>query len=531
MKRVRYPLLLSLGLCMCIAMAYAQNEAAPASPQKQVNLAADTEIKRAIEEARVNYFKEHKYSEFLSFLESLAKEKKALEPVIDYYIALCRFAQLGFLEESQNWNEYFGQGDAYRNQIKASLEKAIALIPANDPFNIYAKLLLYRFYHGQGDPLAEAALDDLMKEVAEYAKSATELLPIKEAADQLFSSGEKSKSRLLYKLYMQKLVNAGMEDSQVADIAISFYEKNNLELSELAYDIYVERILKRPKEEAMTQLLNIAKTFCYNSQGIGDPAYAEKIFAKAQDLGGMSGFSEEFMYRRALNLEEAKDYPKARDIYEELLKSYPQSAHADEANYKIGVIYTYVLGDIKNGKETFIRIAQKETISWQLISSLYQLGLLSQWEADNAKASQYYTKLLNLAKDSYPESVASAKERLEEIGESEDIDYNLKSFLDVILKQKVKPAGATGLDLKPSSYSPKAGSVVELNSSPYATETGCMQVELQYFWSGDTGTSPSALSGTSFSTTYSDPGTKVINLLVSSPSGTLDHGLLMLNVN
>ena len=73
------------------------------------------------EELKELYLKENKYTEFVEFLESLATKKKDLEPVINYYIAFSRYYQLKHLEETQNWDEYFSQGNTYRDQI---IEKA-----------------------------------------------------------------------------------------------------------------------------------------------------------------------------------------------------------------------------------------------------------------------------------------------------------------------------------------------------------------------------------------------------------------------
>jgi hypothetical protein len=56
-----------------------------------------------------------------------------------------------------------------------------------------------------------------------------------------------------------------------------------------------------------------------------------------------------------------------------------------------------------------------------------------------------------------------------------------------------------------------------------------MQVEVQYLWSGNIGTSKPTLTESNFTTTYIQPGTKEINLVVVSPSGIIDRSIVMVD--
>ena len=61
------------------------------------------------------YFKDNKYAECIQFIATLEKKKDTLA-YIHYYTALCRYHQLKYLEETQDWDsilakEYVSGGD------------------------------------------------------------------------------------------------------------------------------------------------------------------------------------------------------------------------------------------------------------------------------------------------------------------------------------------------------------------------------------------------------------------------------------
>jgi tetratricopeptide (TPR) repeat protein len=285
-----------------------------------------------------------------------------------------------------------------------------------------------------------------------------------------------------------------------------------------------------PKERLIPVLTDIAKSFAANAGVQGDLAYAEKIFKKIEEIGTKEAFNEELLYVRAFNLEKFGEYLQARDIYIDLVTLYPKSIHADEADFKIGIIYTYIARDLKNGKVYFERLAQKELVSPQVIAGLYQLGLLSQWGQDLTKAKEYYLKLIEKAKNEYPETVGFANERLKEIKESRPIEYNLKVFLDVSLKEEYLALDTTKLDLKAQPLTVKKDEGINFVSRPYIAASGCLHVELQYLWSGDTGKVKPSLAEPAFDTAYTENGTKVVSLVVVSPSGIVDRNIYMTDV-
>jgi len=513
--------------------SFAQDNARVIALSKQVVEAkTNSSLYAPLEELSSIYYKDNKYSEFVDFLKSLSNKNKIGEPFINYYIALSRLNQLKYLEEKQLWDEYFAKGNIYREELAASAKSCLDKTTAFEPINIYARILIWQFHKGQQDVFAEEALGSLMDSVKEFASSAKDLKPVKYAADTLLANEEKAKSKELYRIYAKDVASLGMKDDELLNAAAGFFKEGNLELSQTLYDAYVTRITKSlPKEKLIPVLIDIAKTFAYKDEGGSDALFAEKLFKKIEELGGKDSLNQDLMYLRAFNLEKAKEYPLAKEVYLELAKRFEKSSLYDEAIFKAGIISTYVEADIKAGKGNFETLAKEEGgLSAQIISSLYQLGLLSQWGNDFDKAKEYYNQLISKAVDNFQDTVVLARERLKEIEENKALDYNLKTFLDISLKESAVYNMAKS-DLKSSIYNLKPGQEVTITSAVSLPESGCMQVELQYLWSGNTGSTKPTSKQSTFSTSYTSAGTKEINLIIISPAGIIDRNIDLVDVH
>ncbi len=478
------------------------------------------------------YFKEHKYNECIDYLKSLVNRRKTLEPLLNYYIGFTRYSQLRYLEEAQAWDEYFNRGNSYRDEIAVSLEKGIEAIAPTDALGVYARLTLWKFHKDQNDALSDGVLSDLMNFVLSYAKEAKNPAAIKEVAAEFSAYGEKAKASSLYKIYVDKIVSSKMNDEEVNRAALSFYEDGNLDVAEGIYDVYIGRIKSSlAKEKVVVLLVEIARMFAYKDQGLSDALYAENVFRKVEETGVKDAFDERLIYLRAFNLEKAREFQAARDFYRDLVQRYPQGAHTDEAYFKLGIINTYILRDPKAGKGYFENLARKETLSPQVISSLYQLGLLSQWEGGLVQAKGYYNKLLEKAKDGFGGTVSLTRERLKEIDEARPIEYNLRTFLDASFKEEYVHLDMNKINLKPHPYRAKNKETVSVNSITHTPESGCLQLDLQYLWSGDLGQARPASSDSSFNAVYTQAGTKEINLVIVSPAGIIDRSIDLVDID
>ena len=229
-------------------------------------------------------------------------------------------------------------------------------------------------------------------------------------------------------------------------------------------------------------------------------------------------------------MEKAKEYAQAKDIYVNLSTRFPASPHYDEAIFKVAMIYTYVLQDIEKGRTYFTNLAKKEVTTPAVISSLYQLGLLAQWQEDLTGAKAYYDSLLDKAGDDFSDRLALAKIRLKEIAECKPLEYNLKKFLDVSLKKENFAFDMSKVDLKSSALKLDTKQSTEISAMSSLPASGCMEVAVSYLWSGNLGLANPALDESAFDVSYPYPGTKEINLVVVSSSDVVDSSLLFLDV-
>lgn len=490
------------------------------------------ELYAPFKELKDFYFKDNKYNEFIEFLKSLGQKKKGLATFVSYYTALSRYQQLKHLEVAQKWDEYFSSGDKYRQELQENVFKIIDSTKINEPLNLYARLLFWQFAKDQQDTSCNERLSGLLNALYEYAKDAKDISVIKEVAQQLLARGEKISAKQVYKIYVEKLAASEINLEDLGSIALDSYNQGNLELAESVYDLYQERIIKAyPKEKFIPILIDIAKKFVYEDAGLMDPFYAEEVFSRLEQVAGKDAFDEQLLYLRAFNLEKNKEYTRAKDIYLELVKLFPSSKYTDEAIFKIGIISTYILSDASGGKNYFKQLAQKETTSAQVISSLYQLGLLNQWEENFTQAKEFYDQLIERAKDSFLDTQQLTQQRLKEILETKPLEYNLKTFLDVCLKKENVIFGGTKIDLRSHPHKLKKEEDTNITTSVGVLESGCMQVEIQYLWSGHLGVNTPSITESSFQTKYVNPGTKEINLVVVSPAGVIDRNLDMVDVD
>jgi TolA-binding protein len=528
---------LLIAVCMIMMSGHAVCAQPPALAQDKdfsaLVLAAktDAEASAILEEAQGTFFQQNRYQEFVDFLANAAKKKKTIVSLASYYTGVARYQQMKHLEEIQNWDEYFSKGNDYRKEITDNLEKSVKVFPVTDPLHVSSRLILWQFHKDQQDVFQGQALDDLMAATVSYAAAAKDLKPLKAVADKLLAYDERAKAKELYKLYGEKIISSDLSDDALQNTAMSFYKQGTMELAQALYTVYIDRIAKSASpDKAKLELIDIAKLFSYKKNGAYDLYYAEKVFARIESMFGPGVFNEALAYQRALNTEKNKDFSRAKDLYAAFVAAYPQSGHYDEALLKTGLIALYVTKDIKAAQEIFGRLSGQPSVSSQVISSLYQLGLIAQWQGENATAKEYYTKLVESAKDSFGETVSLAKARLLEVEEARPLEFNIKSMLDVTLKPENSQFSMNRVDIKASSFMVSPGEELTVTSTATPPESGCMQVQLQYFWSGDISKGAALSQESSFAVSYADPGTKVIGLVVTTPAGVVDRGIEFVDV-
>ncbi len=496
---------------------------------------------QVFEELKDEYFSDNRYAEFIQRIQDSFPGNRAMALYVNYYTALARYQQLAYLEKTQKWDEYFDQGNEYKAEIENNARKVVENSQPDDPLNINGRVLLWRFHREQQDPGHQEELQALLKAVQEYAQTAEDMSPLKNAGDSMLLNGEKTKAEGVYRLYAEKLALTAGGAEEVRKFARRVYREGNREFSQVLYTAYIDHIAKTyPLEQVIADLNEIADLFISHRESI---PYVVKIYDRTEAVGGNAVFTEPMMLKRAFALVQAKEYRAAKEVYQDFIKKYPCSGYYDEALFKLGVIYTYVLRDRDKGRLCFEQVAQKDdsvslkecgaearkTTPW-FISSLYHLGLLSQWDKEPDKAAAYYTQLQDKAKGGFRDTVRLANERLKEIKEGNPIEYGLRLFLDASLKPENERFDMSRIDLSASVINAKGKENVRIFSNYSAFDTGSLQPEVQYLWSGDTGTATSSFEASVLDTSYEYGGTKTINLVVVSPQGVLDRGVYLLDV-
>ena len=509
-----------------------ENESVVALSKKVMESQDRFALAAGLEEIKEVYFAEGRFGDFVVFLDSLARKKRAHRGVLDYYAALARYRQLRYLEANQLWDEYFEMGNTYRDEIIERGQRSVDAVLEDDPYAIHARVLLWEFHHHHQDAFVDEAREAVMGAIDEYLRlGAVDPAPVKTAADRFLSGGERGRAKKLYRLYIEKLSMKGMDSADIKAMADEFRAEGNLELAESIYDLFIAAVQKDlAPADAASRMYEIARAFAYRPEGDYDTAYAESVFQKMEDLIGKEAFGEEMLYARALNLQHAHEYVAAKEFYEDILIASPRTPYHNEARFKIGMTTAYAMRNIEGARSHFERAVESPEVDAYVIASLYQLGLFSQWEGQTDEAEVRYTELIEKARELYADTVTLARTRLEEIEEEESIAYNLRTFLDLSFLGEYSRMDMTRVRLRcePSRVSPEEETLIE--ATAVLGPTGCFQVDVQYLWSGHTGRVLPGEQTASWSTSFPFEGSKEVNVVVVSPTGFVDRYFVLIDV-
>ena len=103
-------------------------------------------------------------------------------------------------------------------------------------------------------------------------------------------------------------------------------------------------------------------------------------------------------------------------------------------------------------------------------------------------------------------------------------------FLDSVFKKLALHQAAPELFVAPYKALSFQHEQVTFSLMQLQMETGCFAPELTYLWSGDLGGNYLAPTTAEFTAQYQSAGTKVVNLVVVSPSGVVGSTLEMVDV-
>jgi hypothetical protein len=198
-------------------------------------------------------------------------------------------------------------------------------------------------------------------------------------------------------------------------------------------------------------------------------------------------------------------------------------------SFKLGVIYAFVKKDVAKASVYWNMVVQSASAGPYGPSGAYMLGIVNQWQGDTDDAKKFFAQVSDKSKDAYPRTAALASARAKEIEDGKPMEYALKSFLDIALNPDSSRFDMSRVEIVPAAFIVKKGETIAVSANAVLPESGCMQVQLQYYWSGDIESEvPSQESG--FNAVFNEPGTKVICVVVTTPSGVIDVGFQMIDV-
>ena len=523
------------GYWLLVSFVLAQEPGLKKAKQLESSILSDPLDKQAslmLDELSELYFIERRYGQLIDFLRKL--EKKKIPPcdlAVGYYIGLCRYHQLKYLEETKNWQEYFDLGNAYRQELFVETEKLAQACPDTSS-GVRAQALNWLQHKAQNDAQAGISLTKLTELVNNYVQTnPQDIEVIKEVADSLSKQEEPALARLTYNLYINQLLSIEKSPLRLQSIAEGALKEGNLNLAELIYDRYIELIKgSLAKDNLANELTAVIKQFATNGWTKGnDPLYAEKLFVILKEACGKSYFNEELRYLRAYNLERLKEYARSAEEYAGLVTDFPGNIYLDEAEFKLGVIYAYILGQKEKGLGYWQKVIGRNSALEYVTECLYHKSLINQYLEDFETASAGYAKITELIAQAGALKNLSEREseRQKEIRESRPIEYNLKTFLDTALSGPLDTKAGLELLVSPFKVISLKEEEVKFSLQQVRIEMGCFAPELSYLWSGDLGSIHPQPTAPEFTTSYNAPGVKVVNLAVLSSSGVIGSSLEM----
>ncbi|MFH0876764.1 MAG: tetratricopeptide repeat protein [Candidatus Omnitrophota bacterium] len=477
----------------------------------------DKDLWAALEKLEQAYFCKKDHEGLYEYLKGCLKAGYAKSPEIYYMMARARHEGILYWQASKNWEGIYDQAPAYRRDISENLDKAEKFTKNNALLLCRIRYLRWRNISGEGPENASELFNDVVQTAGSLSASPDVLATIKAMADDMSTLEDKNPARRLYEIYVEKLTASDLPAEELKAKAEEFLSAGNVYLAKALFEHYVGQFSQDAQAQGK-ELVAVADRFVHTGWKEGaDPFYAESLYVKAHGLAADAAFDSASQYRRSYNLERLKEYERAIEEYQKLLQIYPDYEPKQKIIFRLGVLTTLGCRDVAQGVDYFTKTKDEFPNDLLALSSLYQLGLLSQWNKDNTKAKEYYTALLKAAEAQgldmeKEELVLLAQTRLKEIDEIKEMRYALKLFLD-------GAAGGIAVDLtvRPAKQDPKQSvNFVVTTSNP---QTGCMTPDFAYEWSGEVGGLENIPNSPELPTSFASKGIKVTQVAVVGPDG------------
>lgn len=495
--------------------------------------------KLELEKIAEEYFAKNDYDGFYQYLKSISSPS----PEVYYFLALARQKTIEYWQQTKNWEGVYDKAAAYKKNIDDNLKSAEGALKDDPGLLLKVKYLKWIRAKEDGLDISVGLFNDLVN-TAKDAAGQDCLQITKDIADELSGLEDKNLSRRLYEIYVNKLIGSDISGADLKKAAVKFLNDNNIYLAKTLFGAFLSKI-SDVKALLARETVGIAGLFAHQGRTDGpDPVFAEEMYKKAYDLSGAAAFDSGSQYRRAFNLERMKEFERAIEEYKNLLELDKDYGAKQKVLFRLGVLTAYAAKNVSAAEDYFLRIKDEFPKDILARSSLYQLGLLSQFHNDLDKAKEYYSALLEIARSQgvdleKNELALLAQERLGEIEEKKEMKYGLKLFLEGILgagdrqllTQGTNLSGAVAVDLTAYPCEAGIGQPVKYVVTMSNPQTGCMTPAYAYEWSGETGGIANIPNSPELVTDYATAGIKVVHVAVVGPQGPDGEGFDMVEIN
>lgn len=469
-----------------------------------------------------DYFSKNDYDGFYGHVKAfLKKNKKSASGY--YYLALTRLSQIAYWQKSKDWEGVYDKAGNYKKDISENLRLAQNYVKNDKALLSDIKFLKWQSVKLDASVDASELFQDFIASLKELEPEQKNLDKIKKAGDELSTLEDKSLTRRIYEVYVEKIIGSSLPKDEMKARGQEFLDAGNVYLAKALFENYLSQ-LKSDKDLQAKETVAIADKFIHTGFKEGlDPVYAESLYLQAAERS-KAAFDGSSLYRRAYNLERLKEFRSAYDQYKDLIARFSDAVPLNEINFRCGVLSAYALKDIETANAYFLKISEDAAKGSHTLSAFYQLGLLSQWKEEKDRAKGFYQALLSAAQAmgvdvTKNELVLMAQERLKEIEDTKDLKHGLKIFLDGVLKTDKEPNLSFVVDL--TAYPAKASlkDAVRLIVTTSNSQTGCMMPSYSYEWSGEVGGMSNIPNSPEVTTSYDEAGVKVTHVAVIGAQG------------
>ncbi|MCP4649186.1 MAG: tetratricopeptide repeat protein [PVC group bacterium] len=461
-----------------------------------------------------NFFQEKQFVEAIEYLEALNAEKVAEENAdslyIEYYLMLTKTTYLDYLESEEDWENYY---NSYQDLDIEIIETAEYLVSEYSVSGVIVDVqsLAWKAYMREEDKeAADGAFDALVDMVIAYTAEQGDIVKFKELADLVNSQAGYSQMNTLFAEYRDYLIETEADISSVdslSEVARSYLETEDIDTAIIIYEHYMELLAEHyDTNESLEKLSMIADKFRHHGfSPAQDADFAETVYDYVQQKFGLEALSDMDMLARAYNLELNGQYERAFEEYKNFVKMFPDSQFIHEAYTRLGVISFYCLSKPEQGIAFFQKVLEDAGNSFNAPFCMYEMALFYQWNQEHDMARELYLQL------SEGEGMFAdlAAQRLAEIDEGDQMQSDLTSLFDLVLKEKTEDSTII-MELTAQPDRGIVGEEIILTGVAQDFSAGTVQPSFSYEWLRDTGTSGDPGNVTEFKTTYDTPGPKIV---------------------